>query len=467
MADIEDIYRLSPLQAGMLFQALYEGGGQAYISQARFTLSGELSPAVLRAAFDAAVLRHPVMRSAIVWKELPEPVQTVLRTCTMPWQEHDWRDGDPRDAEARLEAFCLADRKHGFVLERPPLMRAHLIRLAEERFAFIWTWHHILLDGWSVAQLLPELIGSYQAVANGGAAVPIARRPYRDYIAWLRQQQLASAKAYWTRRLAGFTTPTPCPIAQADGEDALFRQIELDATETARLVTAARSRHLTPSTVAQACWAFLLSRMTGRDDVTFGGVVSGRPPSLADAERMLGLFINTLPVRVRVPSSGRVDEWLDELQQEQVRACEFEYTPLAEIRRWTSMVSGGLLFDSIVVFENFPAPRHDIRHGGETRLRIEAHEGVSYTGFPLTVSIGLDERLRIRLSVRNAGARTEEELLRLGGQLLALFRAVLVRRTDTIDDLHAAWDRAAAMEADQERARRAAARRRIIHRYGS
>src|SRR5262245_61282154 len=193
MTDIQDIYRLSPLQAGLLFQTLYEHGGQAYISQAAYSLRGALAVDHLRRVFRRAVARHDILRTAILWENLPEPVQVVLRDCEMELREHDWHDRSDARRRSDLDTFCRADRERGFDLRRPPLMRAHVIRTASDRFTLIWTWHHILLDGWSVAQLVPELLADYQAAADGVEAAPAPRRPYRDYIAWLQQQDLPGA----------------------------------------------------------------------------------------------------------------------------------------------------------------------------------------------------------------------------------------------------------------------------------
>ncbi|MDF5954655.1 condensation domain-containing protein [Pseudomonas aeruginosa] len=310
LARIEDIYPLSPMQHGMLFHSLYEQASGDYLNQLRVDVHG-LDPARFRAAWQAALDSHDILRAGFLWQgDLEQPLQVIHKHLELPFAEHDWR-GREALAEA-LDELAASERQRGFELEQAPLLRLVLVRMDEERYHRVYTHHHIPLDGWSSAQLLGEVLARYtgeQAERTGGR--------YRDYITWLQAQDKRVSEAFWKEQLAELLEPTRLAQAVAAEREQVGSgqfQRSLPPARTARLKTFAQRHAVTLNTLVQAAWSLLLQRYTGQDTVVFGATVAGRPAELAGIERQIGLFINTLPV-VATPQPGmRLTDWLQEVQ---------------------------------------------------------------------------------------------------------------------------------------------------------
>ncbi|HEU0078961.1 MAG TPA: condensation domain-containing protein, partial [Longimicrobiaceae bacterium] len=354
---VEDVYPLSPVQLGIVFHDLYSPGSGAYVGQYVFSLRGSVDPGVLRQAWQHVLDLHSVLRTAFVCSGMEQPVQVVFRRAILPWETLDWRDRSPDERREKLRLFLEAQSRQAFDLLRPPLMRLALIRTGDEDFELVWSYHHVLLDGWSLSLVLQDVLLSYDALLRRRRPTLPRRNPYRDYITWLQRQDLAEAEGYWRGVLGGFAGPTPLPVPggplageAVPGEVGLL----LPEAATAALQALGKRRRLTLNTLVQGAWALLLARWAGEDDVVFGAVVTGRPLELAGMERMLGLFINPLPVRVQVEPGARVDEWLARLQAAQQVSRSYEFSPLAEVQRWSGAPGGRALFESIVAFQNHP-----------------------------------------------------------------------------------------------------------------
>ncbi len=362
--DIEDIYPLAPMQQGILFHTLYAPASGVYCEQWQCLLHGHLQVEALQQAWQHVVERHPVLRTSFHWENRPEPFQVVHRRVEVPWQHYDWRTLSTGEQEQRLEAFLAVDRAQSFTLSRAPLIRLTLIRMAGEVYQLVWTHHHLLLDGWSLPVLLKDVFQCYDAFGAGRALHLDVRRPYGDYIAWLQQQDLAPAEAFWRQTLQGYTTPTA--LARGSVGSTVTNQAadydeqrqHLSEALTDALQTLARQHHLSLNSLVQGAWAVLLSRYSGEADVIFGVVVSGRPAALAGVESMVGLFMNTLPVRVRVSPEASLIPWLQALQAQQVEARHYEYSPLVQVQRWSDVPPGLALFDTLLVFQNYPGHAH-------------------------------------------------------------------------------------------------------------
>jgi amino acid adenylation domain-containing protein/non-ribosomal peptide synthase protein (TIGR01720 family) len=411
--NIQNIYRLSPLQEGMLFHSLSDPDAGQYVEQTLCTVAGDLDPAALRRGWEATVARHPVLRASFHWEEVDRPVQVVYGQVELPWREEDWR-GLPEEVQAaRLSALIDSDRRLGFDLGRPPLLRITLIRLSERTWRFLWSHHHLLLDGWSLGRVLQEVFAGYAGTLSG---LPPSR-PFVDYIAWLETQNLAEAETFWRRKLAGFVTPTPLPMSSAPAVRGTpsyeNRAAELTPAGSAALEEAARRAGVTLGTLVQAAWAILLSRTSGEEDVVFGAVVSGRPPHLRGAESMVGLFINTLPVRVRIEEHETLAAWLRRLQEQLLELRSFEHSPLAEIQKWSGVRPGEPLFQTLVAFENYPRDASLLR--GREGLEVRDIEVYERTNYPLNLAaIPLkDQGLQLRLDWdrRHYDPETAERLL--------------------------------------------------------
>ena len=330
--NVEDFYPLSPMQQGMLFHSLFAPESGVYVEQMSCTLRGDLDLSAFERAWQRVVDRHPILRTAFVGEGLKEPVQVVHRKVQLPVEQQDWRTFPPTEQEACLESFLQAERERGFDLSKAPLMRLALMRTDDDAYEFIWTNHHILLDGWSIPLLLQEVFAFYESFRRGQDLRLGPPRPYRNYIVWLKRQNMEQAEAFWRTTLAGFTAPTDLVVDRplegvADQKERYDEQeVWLSRETTAALRSLAQQHHLTLNTLVQGAWALLLSRYSGEEDVVFGATVSGRPTDLPESEFMIGLFINTLPVRVRVPPEALVVDWLKGLQGQLVDMRQYEYS---------------------------------------------------------------------------------------------------------------------------------------------
>ncbi|HBO5182327.1 TPA: non-ribosomal peptide synthase/polyketide synthase [Pseudomonas aeruginosa] len=391
LARIEDIYPLSPMQHGMLFHSLYEQASGDYLNQLRVDVHG-LDPARFRAAWQAALDSHDILRAGFLWQgDLEQPLQVIHKHLELPFAEHDWR-GREALAEA-LDELAASERRRGFELEQAPLLRLVLVRMDEERYHLVYTHHHILLDGWSSAQLLGEVLARYtgeQAERTGGR--------YRDYITWLQAQDKRVSEAFWKEQLAELLEPTRlAQVVAAEREQVGSGQFQrsLPPARTARLKTFAQRHAVTLNTLVQAAWSLLLQRYTGQDTVVFGATVAGRPAELAGIERQIGLFINTLPV-VATPQPGmRLTDWLQEVQARSLALREQEHTPLFEIQRWAGL--GEALFDSLLVFENYPVAEA-LEKGAPGGVRFGPVSNREQTNYPLTVALGVGDSLSLQYS---------------------------------------------------------------------
>ncbi|WP_277964333.1 non-ribosomal peptide synthetase, partial [Pseudomonas sp. RIT-To-2] len=421
--DIADLYPLSPMQQGMLFHSLEDTQAGLYINQTSVPVSG-LDARRFVEAWRQVVNYHDILRTSFhTGGLLGEPVQLVHRDVELEVNLLDWRG--EADAPGGIERLIEADAHRAFDLARAPLMRLTLIELGEQRQHLIWTAHHVLLDGWSTSQLLGEVLARY-----AGQTVEQAPGRYRQYIDWLQRQDDDASEVFWRRHLQALDGPTllssagAAPAQGLNGHAALY--LNWDASRTARLHQCAQRLRVTPNTLVQATWLMLLQRYTGQETVCFGATVAGRPAALAGADKMLGLFINTVPVVQTPAPERRVASWLQALQHYNLEARDHEHTSLADIQRWGGQ-SGQALFDSIIVFENYPI---------DERLAQAGHQDVSFgkvknrdvTNFAMDLAVHLGSTLSIEfLYLRN---RFTEQAT---AQILACFQHLLQSLLDNPD----------------------------------
>ncbi|SDM61245.1 non-ribosomal peptide synthase/polyketide synthase [Allokutzneria albata] len=389
-ANVEDIYPLTPLQAGMLFHSLVDSASGVYVDQIRLTLDGVSDPHALGEAWQTVVDRNPILRSGVVWDGVDEPVQVVRRDVTLPVKHFDWRGLSEEERERELARVLADDRAEGMDLTADVLMRVAIARCTDDRVMLIWSSHHVLLDGWSTAQVFAEVCDVY-----AGKRTPPARRPFRDYLRWLGARSAEEAAAHWRRVLEGFESPTPLPYDRqpteahrAEGTEAV--RVSLSLEESTRLRTIAQSNGLTVNTVVSGAWALLLSRCSGESDVTFGSTVSGRPEELVGVESMVGMFINTVPTRTTVDSARNTAAWLRELQAAQSESRRYDFVSLAQLQ---GFVGGSTLFESVLVFENYPFDSS----AGEG-VRVASVSALDTTNLPLTLTAHLVDRLNFDLA---------------------------------------------------------------------
>ncbi len=416
---VEDAYPLSPLQHGILFHSLESADPATYLGQFTFQLAGPLDAQALRRAWQAVAARHPVLRTAFVRRPTGEDVQVVLRDVEVPFEEHDWRSAPAAGHPRGLDEFLAADRARGLDLSSAPVMRVSLVRTGDEAWRLVWSHHHVLLDGWSVPLVMGEVFAAYAALLAGREPDLPPARPFAEYVAWLAGRDAAAEEAFWREELRGIGAPTRLGIERDAGaergpQDLCELVLPADATDALRSL--ARRHRLTLSTLVQGAWALLLSRYSGEEDVVFGATMSGRGAGLPGMESRVGLFINTLPVRVRVPVQAPLLAWLEELQERQAEMRAVEHTPLVEVQRWSEVPRGTPLFEHILVFENYPASAATVEGAGLALLGSRVAERSSYP-FALLVAPGDTLEFRALFDTARFDGDAVERLL---GDLAAL-----------------------------------------------
>ncbi|QLE40069.1 amino acid adenylation domain-containing protein [Nostoc sp. C052] len=426
MNNIEDLYELSPMQQGMLFHTLYAPESEVYFEQLLCILSGELNFSAFKQAWQQVVARHPVLRSSFYWEEIEKPLQMVSKQVDLSWEQLDWRNFTPDEQQQYLEDFLKCDRQKQFDLSQASLMRFTVIHLKEYTYQFIWSHHHILFDGWSMQIILKEVLAFYEAHQRGEHLRLISSPPYREYINWLQQQNITQAKNFWQKKLQGFETPTligDWGLGTGDGKQQTYNEqtFELSQTVTEKLQYAAGQHHLTLNNLVQGAYALLLSRYSGENDVVFGATVSGRPPTLAGVNSMVGLLINTLPIRVQITPKAELLPWLKQLQSQAFEQEEYAYYSLAEIQRLSDFPPGMRLFDSLLVFENYPldSAEQDIKK----TLGISNIRCFERTNYPLTIVVNPESQLSGRI-IYETSRFEQETIVRIIGHFQTLLAGI-------------------------------------------
>ncbi|ETT24665.1 peptide synthetase [Rhodococcus aetherivorans] len=429
---LEDIVPLSPLQQGLLYLSTVAAPDDtaraagavepdAYTVQSVLSLTGRVDEDTLRTSAQALLDRHPALRTCFRSRKDGRTAGLVVRGTEAPWRSVDLTGLEPDVAERHLADLLAEDLRDWFDLTRPPLIRWLFVRFGPDDVRLVLTAHHIVVDGWSTPILVRELLEIYAAGGAATGLLPV--RPYRDYLAWLGRQDHDAARALWRESLDGLTEPSlvaPPGATRATTPTAAVA-VEVPAGLGDRLTGLARDAGVTLNTVLQTGWALLLSGLLGRDDVVFGATVSGRPPELAGVESMVGLFINTVPVRVRLDPRATVTELLRRVQLAQSRTVDHQYLGLAEVQRDVGL---GELFDTLTVFESYPVDRDALdraqRAGGVT---IAAVEGRDATNYPLVLTAGVADTLVMTLDYR-PGLFTADDAAALAGRLVHILGAL-------------------------------------------
>ncbi|MEY9211222.1 amino acid adenylation domain-containing protein [Thermobifida halotolerans] len=405
--EIQEVLPLAPLQEGLLYHSTVdEWQLDVYTVQNIFTFGRRVDADALRAAADALLRRHPSLRAGFWYEGVERPVQFVPRELAASWREVDLSHLDAAEAHRRLDRLRVEQRERRFDLTRPPLIRHVLVRLPAERDVLVLTFHHIVMDGWSGELYNAELMEVYR---NGGDPSPLPPpRAYRDYLVWLSKQDTAASLEAWRRALEGVEEGTL--VSPADPGDGTVMPRTVDAVVDPALLdrtgALARRAGVTVNTVLMTAWSLVLRSRTGGDDIVFGSTVSGRPPEIDGVETIVGVFFNTVPVRVRVRPGEPVVDLLRRVQAEQAELLPHHHVGLADIQR---ALGGGRLFDTLYVLRNIPYDDE-----GYQRVRaatgLESVTGADATHYPLTFVAQPGEDFRLSLAYR--GDVVDEELAR-------------------------------------------------------
>ncbi|WP_223765871.1 non-ribosomal peptide synthetase/type I polyketide synthase [Corallococcus sp. AS-1-6] len=418
---VEDLFPLSPLQAGMLFHALNDPQAAYYFEQAGWSSHSDVDIALLQRTWQTAVDRNPILRTAFVWEGLESPLQVVHSRATLPFIVHDWRHLPEAEQPAALAKLTAEDRARGFDVSSAPLSRMTVVRLGDARWRFLWSHHHLLMDGWSMGLFFQEVFALYDAVHAGTPPPPVGRPPFRDYIAWLDRRDGAEDERFWRDQLAGLSAPTPLPSARpaslvrpTTSEKRPDARVTLPAPVTTALEAFARRHQLTLNTLTQAAWALVLARHADTRDVLFGTTLAGRPPELPGADAMLGLLITTQPVHITLPGDGEpVLPWLQSLQAKLLGIQQHQYAPLVSTHGWSDIPRGQPLFQSLFVFENYPFDESVLRRF--TAMDLRDLEFGDSTNYPLSATVVPREELQLQL-VYDEGRFDADAVRRVLGQ---------------------------------------------------
>lgn len=454
--NIEDIYPLTSFQQGMLFHILNAPDAGIYLNQQRYTLRGSLDLPAFRKAFDLVMERHQIIRTAFLLSALNGPAQVVYRRLTLPWVEYDWQELSAERQVNKLDELLKADYDRGFELTRAPLMRVAVIRRESDLYEFIWSFHLLLMDGWSVPIIFRELLAFYRAL-RGAQPVELERPVrYGDYIAWLQKQDQLPPEKYWRDTLDGFVSPTSLAFDKTPAADTAEQQgygersLLLNEDTTALFRSFAIRHRLTINTLLQGAWASLLSRRSGKDDVVFGSVVSGRAAGFPGVDSAVGVFVNALPVRVRLPPDGALVPWLLDLQAQQAEARRFEFCSLVRIQGWSEVPRGVPLFNSVLIFQNIPT---DLSLPESEGLNVIGIHSTERTNVPLALVVEPHSQMLLRIVYQRSRfndstiARILESLQRCLIEITTNSEATLAtlngydpERTQLVNTFNQSWD---------------------------
>jgi amino acid adenylation domain-containing protein/non-ribosomal peptide synthase protein (TIGR01720 family) len=428
--EIIDLYPLSPMQQGILFHSINEPDGPAYTNQLRVDVR-QLDAGRFQQAWQQTVDAHEILRTVFVWPEdAAAAVQVVCQTAQMPWRVQDWRART--DLDTALDALAHEDLARGFDLSKAPLLRVQLVQTGESVRHLIYTSHHILMDGWSTSQLFGEVLQRYAGMTPTASA-----GRYRDYIEWLGQRDQQASRDFWRTALASLEEPTrlasAMPPRQQPGSGYAEHQHVFGEQLTVELNRFAREQKVTLNTLMQAAWLVLLQRYTGQDTVAFGATVAGRPTDLPGVEQQIGLFINTLPVVAAPSAELSVGQWLQQVQSLNLALREHEHTPLYEIQRRAGLGAGSL-FDSILVFENYPMAEA-LEQAPASGLGFSAIQRQEQTHYPLTLVAVTGRELSLGLSFDQA-CFDQASIVGLTAQLESLMTQFLADPTQPLGALH-------------------------------
>uniref|UniRef100_UPI000FDAE023 non-ribosomal peptide synthetase n=1 Tax=Paenibacillus kobensis TaxID=59841 RepID=UPI000FDAE023 len=397
---LENVYPLTPMQKGMLFHSLVNYQPEAFLQQISMTVHGALNIELFRASWNAAMRRHDALRTNFLILGREEPIQIVYQEREILFHYEDIRELEREKREQYGDEFVVIDRSKGFDLAADPLMRVSVLRKRDTEYQVVWSHHHIVLDGWCLPLLIQEVFMHYSAFRKGGQPELHAAVPYRGYLSWLSGEDAEAAAAYWGSYLQGYEGISSLPQRlegdRRSGYAAGVLESDIGTNLTNQIGAIAKQYGVTLNTVLQTAWAMVLQKYNGSDDVVFGSIVSGRTTEIPEIEKMIGLCINAIPVRVACENGERVSTVMRRVQDQAVDSHAYDYYPLYEIQAQVTQGQG--LIDHVLVFENYPLA-DNIGQLGEQRAAdlvcrdISVHE---QTNYDLNLIALAGESLRLR-----------------------------------------------------------------------
>lgn len=431
-AKVEAIYPLNFLQQALLFHSLQEGDDQGLL-RVKCVLKGAINVEAFQDAWRQTIQRHEVLRTSVHWENLEKPVQVVHKEVLLPFVLHDLSGSTEFEQKARFDELTNSDGAESLNLTKAPVLRIFLIRLSAEKHVLLWDCHHILVDGWSASIVLQDLLAFYDAYCSGGKAAGLPAVPsYKSYLNWLKNQDQVKSKTFWTEVLKDFERPTLVGNRKQFQQSLqnIFRtkSLKLSQEESQQLREFSQKNQITLNTLIQGIWAIVLSRYVEHEDIAFGTIVSGRSIDLPNAALMAGMYMNVLPLRIRLDGHEKFSDWLKSLQVQQAQIRGFEYTNLDEILD-SSSSARNLLFDSVVVFENMPL--ENIRGGG---ISIESFESGLTSKYALTLAVNPLRKIKAYLKY-DSSLISEQQIGWFLRNLTNLFAAIIENKSDSLGEI--------------------------------
>lgn len=424
--EVEAIYPLTYLQEGMLYHCILNADPELYFEQYTCRLKGKLNVDAFRTAWQEVINRHAILRTSFVWKNTEQMMQVVLKSASLPFSLLDWSALPEDEQEIKITDLLARNKKIGFKLNTAPLMNITVIKLKAEEYQFIWNHHHLILDAWSQSILLNELFLYYEGFCRSESVDREMPRPFRDFVMWLRNKKDDKPEEYWRKYLKGFQNPVSLPFEKnSPSEDGKYGQefSFLPGELTARLNEFVRCQGTTASILFQCAWALLLSRYNEEDDVVFGITTAGRPPEFDKIETIIGLFINTIPVRIRFREDETFRDLLRRIQSEFLESRDYEYSSLVQIHASSELAGDTPLFRSIFVFENVPLEKKFTEQIGT--LRISDIKTSSKTNYPLVLVAVPGEKISLGFAY-DTNLFTPKAIKTILGYLTNILEAAIV-----------------------------------------
>ena len=384
--NIEAIFPLTPMQHGMLFHSVMDKEQHAYFQQVNCEFDGKVKIQLLKETWTELINRHEVLRSVFIWKHEKDPVQVVLKKVNLPIEFLDWKTKDETSVKKNLEALLLKDRSVPFDVSKAPLMRLIIVELPNAKFQMIWSHHHILIDGWSTGLLFEEFQQIYTSKSKGIQVSLASVLPYKNYVSWLNCKKEEETKSFWQNYLKGIESTTAIPRDRGIvGLESLEYRHSISTTLTQQITGFASQQQITPNVLFLSVWSLLLSKYQSEEEVVLGITVSGRPEELVGIENRVGLFINSLPIRINTSKETSVKQWCKEVQNNLLSIREFEHTSLSKIKEWSSMDTASPLFESLFVYENYPIS--GVANQEFEGIKLTQATIYERTNFPLTIVV--------------------------------------------------------------------------------
>jgi len=436
---IQNIYPLSPMQEGMFFHALYEPNSSAYFEQTSYRLHGSMNIELVEKSLNELFKRYDILRTVFSRKKSEKLLQIVLKERTVHFVYEDI--SQKKDKESYIIDFREKDRKNVFDLTKDVLMRVAVLKLSDTEYEFIWSHHHILMDGWCIEILISEFSEIYRSLLDGKPAQLPPVVPYSQYIRWLERQDKVRPKHYWRDYVADYNEVASIPRKPGwRKEDAYETQrisVEMDPDITRRLIQFSVDLQVTMNTLVQCIWGILLARYAGKEDVIFGTVVSGRPSEIEGIETMVGLFVNTIPLRIRFKSDTPLVQLLQDLQKNVLASEPYHYYPLADIQANSSQKHN--IFDHVTVFQNIPLGERIeglARSDKEVHFRVTEIKTFAQSNYDLNLLLipGGNSRFVLRMDF-NANAYDPQFITGIGRQMEYLFLQGVELENPAIEEL--------------------------------